>query len=162
MGLLSPLLERFLLSLKPVACRVPGGCVGARCFWCWPLSYWGDEGWAAKMYVHGQYRPVVAGDTQGELEFHPATWAMALWNDQNGGNHYLFSLAQKATLDAWRAWRGLPPSAFDEAVSRLPPFAAGMGSILLAALFVRWLGRPGGGLLLGFLLAAHPWHIQSV
>lgn len=124
------------------------------------LSYWGDEGWAAKIYAHGQFKPVAGDDMQGELAFHPCSWRMALWNDHNGGNHYFFSLLQKATLDTWRAWKGLPPSAFDEAISRLPPFVAGLGSILLAALFVRWLGRPGAGLLLAALLAAHPWHIR--
>ncbi len=124
------------------------------------LSYWGDEGWAAKIYVHGQFKPVAGDDMQGPLEFHPCSWRMALWNDHNGGNHYFFSLVQKATLNAWRALNDLPPTAFDEAVSRLPPFVAGLASILLATLFARWLGRPGAGLLLALLLAAHPWHIR--
>ena len=124
------------------------------------LSYWGDEGWAAKIYAHGQFKPVAGTDMQGELEFHPCSWRMALWNDHNGGNHYFFSLLQKATMDTWRALKGLPPSAFDEAISRLPPLGAGLLSIVLAALFVRWLGRPGAGLLLAALLAAHPWHIR--
>lgn len=124
------------------------------------LSYWGDEGWALSAYVHGNYKPADGADWQGDLTFKPATWSATLWNDQNGGNHYFFSVLQRFTLTAWRAFKGLPETVFDEAVSRLPPFVFGIGSIVLAALLLRWLGRPRAGLWLALLLALHPWHVR--
>lgn len=124
------------------------------------LSYWGDEGWAAEYYVHGQYDPVVEGQPQGELKFEPHSWSRALWNDQNGGNHYLFSVTQMATLKLWRWWKGLPPTAFAETISRLPPMAAGLASLVVAAFFGAWLGHRWLGLLFSLLLALHPWHVR--
>jgi len=124
------------------------------------LSYWGDEGWALSAYVHGNYKPADGSDWQGELVHKPVTWQATFWNDQNGGNHYLFSVLQRLTLTAWRSINSLPDTAFDESVSRLPPFAAGLLSIALAAMLLRWLGRPRAGLWLALLLALHPWHIR--
>ncbi len=124
------------------------------------LSYWGDEGWALSAYVHGNYKPADGQDWQGELIHKPATWQATLWNDQNGGNHYFFSLVQRLTLNAWRTIKDLPATAFDEAISRLPPFAFGLASIALATLLLRWLGSPRAGLLLAILLTFHPWHIR--
>lgn len=124
------------------------------------LSYWGDEGWALSAYVHGNYKPTDGSNWQGDLTFKPATWQATLWNDQNGGNHYFFSLLQRLTLSAWRTFYDLPDTAFSESISRLPPLLAGLLSIALAALLLRWLGRPRAGLWLGLLLALHPWHIR--
>ncbi len=124
------------------------------------LSYWGDEGWALSAYVHGNYKPAEGSDWQGPLSYKPATWQATFWNDQNGGNHYFFSVLQRLTLSCWRSLKGLPDTAFDESISRLPPFAAGLASIALAALLLRWLGRPRAGLWLALLLALHPWHIR--
>jgi hypothetical protein len=123
-------------------------------------SYWGDEGWALSAYVHGNYKPADGKDWQGELVLKPAPWQATLWNDSNGGNHYFFSVLQRLTLDTWRSIKGLPDTAFDEAVSRIPPFTFGLASIALAGLLLRWLGRPRTGLLLALLLTVHPWHIR--
>lgn len=124
------------------------------------LSYWGDEGWALSAYVHGNYKPADGSDWQGPLVHKPVPWSATFWSDSNGGNHYCFSVLQRLTLDAWRAIYNLPATAFDEAVSRLPPLAFGLASIALAAFFLRWLGRPRAGLLLALLLTLHPWHIR--
>lgn len=124
------------------------------------LSYWGDEGWALSAYVHGNYKPADGSNWQGEIVHKPVPWAATLWSDSNGGNHYAFSVLQRLTLDAWRAVKGQPPTTFDEAVSRIPPLAFGLASIVLAAFFLRWLGRPRAGLLLALIFALHPWHIR--
>ncbi len=129
----------------------------------WPKmsqSYWGDEGWAVAPYVYGKHVPAAGGDFQGVLEYKPVSWAHTAFDDHTCGNHYLFSLSQRAGLSAWRWWHGLPEEAFDEAISRLPPFVAGIGSLPLLALMLAWLGRPGAGLASALMLALHPWHVR--
>ena len=124
------------------------------------LSYWGDEGWAVAPYVYGKHVPVNPDQPQGPLMHKPVDWLNTAFDDRTGGNHYLFSLVQRATLTLWRWTRNLPSDAFDESISRLPPLVAGLGSIALLALWLRWLGRPGAGLASALLLAAHPWHLR--
>ena len=129
----------------------------------WPrmgMSYWGDEGWALRYYGHGKYEPLRGDDMQGPLKFVPVKWRDVLWDDQTGGNHYLFSTLQKLTMDSWRAMKGLPPDAFDETISRLPLLAGGLASIVAIALFLSWWGRPNAGLLGALYFALHPWHIR--
>ncbi len=129
----------------------------------WPKmsqSYWGDEGWAIVPYVYGKHVPLETGNYQGALEYKPVSWAQTAFDDRTCGNHYLFSLSQRATLDAWRWWHSLPAEAFDETVSRLPPFAAGIGSLVALAAMLGWLGRPGAGLASALMLALHPWHVR--
>jgi Dolichyl-phosphate-mannose-protein mannosyltransferase len=129
----------------------------------WPrmsLSYWGDEGWAVREYVHGEYEPVSGKDMQGELKFVPVTWMRVFFDDHTAGNHMAFSIVQRFTLDAWRAIQHLPPTAFDETVSRLPPFFFGMASLVAIACFFRWLGAARVGLIATALLVFHSWHIR--
>lgn len=129
----------------------------------WPRmshSYWGDEGWAVRHYVYGEFEPVKGDDYQGGLKFSPVDWQHVLWDDRTGGNHFLFSILQKATLDVWRALGHHPVWAFDESISRLPLLAAGLGSIIVFALFLNWLGRPTAGLCGALWFALHPWHIR--
>lgn len=129
----------------------------------WPRmdhSYWGDEGWALRHYVYGEFQPAVGDDYQGELKFVPITWQRVLWDDRTGGNHFLFSILQKFTLGAWRSIHGHPEWAFHETLSRLPLLAAGLGSIVAFALFLNWLGRPTAGLCGALWFALHPWHIR--
>ncbi len=129
----------------------------------WPkmsLSYWGDEGWAVAPYVYGKHVPVDPSDPQGPLVHKPVAWENTAFDDRTCGNHYLFSLCQRATLSAWRSWHKLPAEAFDETISRLPPFIAGIGSLALLALMLRAQGRPGAGLTAALMLALHPWHVR--
>jgi hypothetical protein len=129
----------------------------------WPkmsLSYWGDEGWAVAPYVYGKHVPVDPSDPQGPLVHKPVAWENTAFDDRTCGNHYLFSLCQRATLSAWRSWHNLPAEAFDETISRLPPFIAGIGSLALLALMLRSQGRPGAGLTAALMLALHPWHVR--
>lgn len=151
---------------------------GKQGWWFWPLiltilvtasfmrwprmshSYWGDEGWALRHYVYGEWEPKEDHDYQGELVFATVPWQRVILSDQTGGNHFLFSIAQRLTLDVWHAVNQLPPWAFDETISRLPVFVAGLGSIAALALFLRWMGRPVAGLLGALFFAIHPWHIR--
>jgi hypothetical protein len=129
----------------------------------WPkmsLSYWGDEGWAVAPYVYGKQVPVDPGQPQGEMVLKPVSWLNTAFDDRTCGNHYLFSLSQRATLEMWRTLSGPPPDAFDETISRLPPFAAGIASLAALALMLRWLGRPGAGLASALMLSLHPWHFR--
>ena len=124
------------------------------------LSYWGDEGWAARYYSHGNWRPAKGKTYQDALTFEKVDWRKTLWDDHTGGNHYFFSAVDRLTLDTWRAVSGLPDYAFSEAVSRLPPLLAGLASLVALALFLAWLGYARAGLLAALLLALHPWHIR--
>jgi len=124
------------------------------------LSYWGDEGWAARYYSHGNWRPAKGATYQDELRFEKVDWRRTLWDDSTGGNHYLFSVVDRMVQDGWRALRGLPDYAFSESLSRMPPLVAGMASIAVIALFLSWLGRGRAGLLAALFFALHPWHIR--
>jgi hypothetical protein len=124
------------------------------------LSYWGDEGWAARYYSHGNWKPAKGKTYQDKLTFEKVDWRKTLWDDHTGGNHYFFSAVDRLTLDTWRALRGLPDHAFSEAVSRLPPLLAGLASLVAMALFLAWLGYARAGLLAALLLALHPWHLR--
>lgn len=129
----------------------------------WPRmddSFWGDEGQALRFFGYGKHLPLNGDDMQGPLKFEPVSWKHAVWDDQTGGNHYLFSIIDKLTLDAWRAFNGLPDDALSEAVSRFPLLTVGLASIAASALFLSWLGRPGAGLFTALYLAIHPWHIR--
>ena len=129
----------------------------------WPRmghSYWGDEGWALRHYVYGEFVPADGENYQGELQFKNIPWVRTLWDDRTGGNHFLFSILQKATLEIWRGINGLPEWAFSESVSRLPLLVAGLASIVLFALFLNWLGRPTAGMIGALWFALHPWHIR--
>ena len=123
-------------------------------------SCWGDEGWALENSGYGQFEPKDGKDFQGELVFKPVTWARVVWDDTTGGNHFFFSVCQKITMDVWRAIKGLPPTAFDEAVSRIPLLIGGLLSLVAIAMFLNWLGRPVAGLAGALYFAMHPWHIR--
>lgn len=124
------------------------------------LSYWGDEGWAVTRYSHGVYRPTDRSVPQGTMRFMPSHWDQAFFDDTTGGNHYLFTVVQRLTLDTWRAVTGKPREAFDETVSRLPSFFSGLACLLILAGMLRWWGRSRTGLWAAFFLAAHPMHLR--
>ncbi len=124
------------------------------------LSYWGDEGWAVTRYSHGNWRPMDRSEPQGEMRFFPALWDQAFFDDTTGGNHYLFTVVQRLTLDTWRTITGLPRESFDETISRLPSLIAGLACLPLLACMLRWWGRPRVGLWAAFFLAAHPMHLR--
>ncbi|MCB1092135.1 MAG: glycosyltransferase family 39 protein, partial [Verrucomicrobiae bacterium] len=124
------------------------------------LSYWGDEGWAVTKYSHGAWRPEKRDDFQGPMRFWETRWEQAIFDDHTGGNHVGFSVAQRITMDAWRAITGRPRQDFSETVSRLPSLLGGLSSLVVLALMFRWRGMARTGLVAAALLALHPMHLR--
>ncbi len=130
----------------------------------WPAmehSFWGDEGWAFCDFVHGKWKPAEPdGSLQGELKFEKVRWLQTFFGDRSGNNHWLGSILQRATLDAWQWLTGRPAWEFDERVVRAMPLAAGLGSLLAMGLLGRRLGGPALGLTAAALMALHPLHVR--
>lgn len=130
----------------------------------WPAmssSFWGDEGWMFCDFVHGKWQPAIKGGSlQEDLRFVPVPWSQAFFGDQNGNNHWLSSLLQRATLKTWQVLGGHPGWSFRESVVRLVPLAAGLASLVALAGWLRWLGRPVAGLVAAVFMALHPWHVR--
>ena len=79
-------------------------------------SFWGDEEWAFRKCVHGDWKPVDEDKPSGEWWFKPAPLAGVFFSDKDKNNHYLFSALQRGVLAAWRSCTGQPRWAFDEAL----------------------------------------------
>lgn len=130
----------------------------------WPAmdhSLWGDESWAFCDYVHGDWRPVTkGGDIQGPIRFRQVDWEQTVFGDQQGNNHWLFTLSQRVLLNGWQRVASREVWEFDERVARLVPFMAGLGSLIALAAFLRSLGRPLEGLVAAMFMEFHPWHIR--
>jgi hypothetical protein len=144
--------------------------------WFWPLvllavvlctvmrlplaskSLWWDEAWVIRQCSHGNWKP----DKQNpdELKFTPTTWKRCAFYYQKPTNHVPMSLAQKASLSAWRTLTRSPKHEFSDLAARIPPLAASAIAVgLLASLLRRW-GKPAAGVAAAVLLALHPWHIR--
>ncbi|CAN5318269.1 hypothetical protein BH23VER1_BH23VER1_20590 [soil metagenome] len=123
-------------------------------------SLWGDEEWALRQDVHGQWNLVDEDERLGEIRFQPAGWDRTFFYSRHANNHILFSVFHRVFVDGWRAVTGAPREAFSEASTRVAPLIAGMASLGAIALFGRWLGFPGAGLLAAAFLALHPLHIR--
>ncbi|MCB1229488.1 MAG: glycosyltransferase family 39 protein [Verrucomicrobiae bacterium] len=130
----------------------------------WPAmshSLWGDEDWAFCAYVYGEWRPVEKhGSYQGPIKFHTVPWEQTLFGDQQGNNHWLSSLLQRLSLNAWRKLEHRKRWDFDERIIRLAPLLGGLGSLAAVALFLRSLGRPVEGLVAALFMEFHPWHFR--
>ncbi len=130
----------------------------------WPamkLSFWGDEGWAFCDFVHGKWKPVTdEGSPQDDLRFDKVKWRQTVFGDRSGNNHWLASILQRATLDAWQKLTGREAWAFDERIVRLVPLTAGLASLAALAFFGRRLGGSVMGLTAAALMALHPLHVR--
>ena len=122
-----------------------------------PQSFWNDEAYSLKSFVHGTWKIPKNGTT---ATFDPVTWTDTLFENKNGNNHLLNSLVSRVSLDVWRAVTGTPREEFSETVARLPQFLAGLGTIFLLFLLGREIGSPLVGLTAAWLLAPHPWHMR--
>lgn len=125
----------------------------------WPKlshSYWNDEEYAVRKFVHGSWEK----QKDGSLAFEKVTWTDTLFENRNGNNHLFNSLATRASLSLWRTVTGAPREAFNEFFSRLPHLTMGLGSIVLIFLLGREIGSPLAGLSAAWLLALHPWHLR--
>ncbi|MCB1089668.1 MAG: glycosyltransferase family 39 protein, partial [Verrucomicrobiae bacterium] len=129
----------------------------------WPAmghSLWGDEDWAFSDYVHGHWKPKKGSNWQGPLKFSQVSWTQTIFGDQQGNNHWLSSILQRQSLRLWRELEGHRPWEFDETVMRLVPLLAGLGGLVVLALFLRSLGRPLEGLVAAFFMEFHPLHVR--
>ena len=130
----------------------------------WPamsLGFWGDEGWMFCDFVHGKWQPAVkGGGLQEAIRFNAVGWDQAFFGDQNGNNHWLSTLLQRAALKTWQVMGGHPVWSFEEWVVRLVPLGAGLASLAALAGWLRWLGRPVTALVATAFMALHPWHVR--
>lgn len=144
--------------------------------WFWPLvilavmigtaarvplaskSLWWDETWVIRQCSHGSWKP--DKKNPDELKFSPTTWKRCAFYYQKPTNHVPMSLAQKASLSAWRTMTGAPKHEFSDLAARVPPLTGSAIAIVLLACLLRKWGRPGAGIAAGVLLALHPWHIR--
>lgn len=144
--------------------------------WFWPLvvlavilcttaryplaskSLWWDETWVIRQCSHGSWKP--DKKNPDELKFTPTTWKRCAFYYQKPTNHVPMSLAQKASLSAWRSITREPKEEFSDLAARIPSLAASaIAVILLACLLRRW-GKPAAGIVAAVLLSVHPWHIR--
>jgi hypothetical protein len=125
------------------------------------LSFWGDEGWMFCDFVHGKWQATSKGSSiQEYLRFNQVDWLQAFFGDQSGNNHWLATLLQRVVLKTWQEFGGHPEWSFREWVIRLVPLAGGVGSLVLLAGWIRWMGRPVAALIATAFMALHPWHVR--
>jgi hypothetical protein len=120
------------------------------------FSFWGDEAWAYHNLLHGSYEK----NDDGSLSFKRHSWQKTAFSDKGLNNHYLFSLASRASDEIWRKATGAKPNEFSEGAVRVPPLIAGLLSIIGIAFLLRRMGFATAGLVAAALMAAHPWHIR--
>ena len=124
-----------------------------------PMGLWGDEEWAFRDFVHGEWHPEGGkkGDLQGPMEFLPNDWRRTLFYNHGGNNHILFSGLNRSGQELWRAASGKPRDHYSERWAKwFPALPFGVLTLVLLATFIRWLGAPTVGLLATALYALHP------
>jgi hypothetical protein len=119
-------------------------------------SLWNDEEYAMRRFAHGAWEP----QKDATWQFEPATWTETLFENRNGNNHVLNSLATRLALDTWRAATGAPRDAFSESALRAPGFIAGLLTVGVIFLIGSLTGGPLVGIGAAFLLALCPWHVR--
>lgn len=147
-----------------------------RRYWFWPLvllavivctaaryplaskSLWWDETWVIRQCSHGSWKP--DKKKPDELKFTPTTWKRCAFYYQKPTNHVPMSLAQKASLAAWRTITRETQEKFSDLAARIPSLAASAIAVVLVSCLLRRWGKPGAGVVAGFVLALHPWHIR--
>jgi hypothetical protein len=119
-------------------------------------SLWWDEIWSLRQCVHGQWK-VETKNGQEVEKFSETTWKRCAFYYSKPTNHPTMSLLQKASLTAWKLVTGAEKGEFSEMAFRLPAF---IGSGVAVVLLLRIIGIARGVMLLGVLLALHPWHLR--
>ena len=124
-----------------------------------PMGLWGDEEWAFRDFVHGEWLPEDGkkGNLQGPMEFRPNDWRRTLFYNHGGNNHILFSALNRSGQELWRSASGKPRDHYSERWAKwFPALPFGIATLVLLAAFIRWLGAPAVGLLATALYALHP------
>jgi hypothetical protein len=128
----------------------------------WPLagtSLWPDEAWTVQNTVAGIVKP--ARRDPARMRVRVVTWPEAFFAYERPTNHVLYSVAARASNEAWRRAAGREPPAFSERAVRLPALLAAVLAVPLLGLLLRDWGFPRAGIAAAFLLALHPWHIAA-
>jgi hypothetical protein len=121
---------------------------------------WWDEAWIVERIVVGEFRPEprLGGP---EPRFVAVPWIRTFFEYEKPTNHLPQSVASRLSVDFWRAASGGEPASFDERALRLPTYAAALATIALLGLLGAAWGFPRAGAAAAFLLALHPWHIET-
>ncbi len=176
LGVLLVTAQWWARPLTPSTASPRGRPAGRTGLWFWPFvlvavaacltlrlplagkSLWWDESWVMLQVTHGKWGP--DKKKPGQVKFQAHDWKRAAFYYQKPTNHVPMSLAQKASLDTWRAAAGRERSAFSELAARAPALLASVASVVLLALLLRCWGRPGAGVVAALLLALHPWYVR--
>jgi hypothetical protein len=121
---------------------------------------WWDEAWLVQRIVVGNFRPEPSLGGP-EPRFVPVPWIRTFFEYEKPTNHLPQSVASRVAVDLWRAASGGEPGSFDELALRLPTFTAALATIALLGLLVAAWGFPRAGAAAAFLLALHPWHVET-
>ncbi len=117
------------------------------------LSVDADEVYVLRRYMQGGWEM----DEQKRPQFEQVEWMETVFGNRSASNHFMFTVPSRALL----ALGGYGEDGkFSETLYRLPAYLAGLGSIVLAAIFLWVMGYPRAGLIAALLLAFHPWHIR--
>jgi hypothetical protein len=176
-GLLTLLLALAVLATRPfwmAAWPRPRECAAKLPSWFWILlcsciviaaalrvprlavSLYADEFYPIRTYYSGQWTK----NTTGETEFKAVPWNRTFFDNREGNNHLLQSIASRASLEAYRQLTGADRSEFSEVAVRLPSLLAGLVSIALLGVYMMRSGAPGAAGIAMVFLALHPWHIR--
>ncbi len=120
------------------------------------VSLYADEFYPIRTYYSGQW----SKNTTGETEFKAVSWERTFFDNREGNNHLLQSIASRAVLELYRKITGADRSEFSEAAVRIPSLLAGLASIAMLGVFMMRCGTPTAALVAMVLLALHPWHVR--
>ena len=135
------------LMLAGAACRAPR--LG--------LSLYNDEAHVFRAQLAGR---LALADLGKPEKFRPATWLTTLYENRAGNNSMPFSIAARASYDAWRGLTHTAQGVVNETALRLPVFCCGVLAIGAMAWLGLRLGGPWLGLTAALLSTFHPWHLR--
>ena len=118
-------------------------------------SLWWDETWSVRQCSLGQWKE--DAKKPGELVFSPTSWKRCAFYYLKPTNHPTMSLLQKASFTVWNGVTGAPTGHFSDLAARMPSLVA---SGIAVVLLIRLIGIGRGVILLGGVLAFHPWHLR--
>jgi hypothetical protein len=143
---------RWLVALLAAAVLAGGTLAAPRL----THGLWGDETFAVRHAIGGQYRV----DAEGTVHFEAPRWRDTLHHYRKPYNHVPFSALARLSQEAWAAVARPDTGFVNEVAVRLPAFLAGLASVAVAGLFLWRIGLPVAGAGAAWLLALHPWHLQ--
>jgi len=121
-------------------------------------SLWWDESWVIRQCSHGSWKPDKKDPEV--LKFSPTDWKRCMFYYQKPTNHVPMSLAQKASLQAWRGLTGQPKETFSDLAARTPALLGSAIAVGLCGVLLHTWGFGVAGILAALLLALHPMAIR--